>query len=258
MQMTEHIMLLRDANTCRTWYNTTTVEASCALSRCSKQINSLSVQSRYNAVEAWIVQRHRSHVRSKAVEHRRSVPKQRSVRRSCCGSLRGCWRRWRGRRPRLAQWGGGGGGGREGTRNTDTANCSRDSGSAATGRGSTVLAIRVWTRSTQAVEAQPVPFLLIHKILDATGQRSGDRLLDHGGLDGYVRNEFVSFCARLRLDGGDSFTGLMVREGRDEVGPVGKRGVRHPQFRRFRPKVVRATHPHLRPRQVLRCFTAHV
>ena len=109
MQMTEHIMLLRDANTCSTWYNTTTVEASCALSRCSKQINSLSVQSRYNAVEAWIVQRHRSHVRSKAVEHRRSVPKQRSVRRSCCGSLRGCWRRWRGRRPRPAQLGGGGG-----------------------------------------------------------------------------------------------------------------------------------------------------
>ena len=105
VQMTEHIMLLRDANTCRTWYNTTTVEASCALSRCSEQINSLSVQSRYNAVEAWIVLRHRSHVRSKAVEHRRSVPKQRSVRRSCCGSLRGCWRRWRGTRPRLAQLG---------------------------------------------------------------------------------------------------------------------------------------------------------
>ena len=98
-------------------------------------------------------------------------------------------------------------------------------------------------------------FLLIHKILDATGQRSGDRLLDHGGLDGYVRNEFVSLCARLRLDGGDSFTGLVVREGRDEVGSVEKRGVRHPQFRRFRPKVVRATHLHLRPRQVLRCFT---
>ena len=140
VQMTEHIMLLRDANTCRTWYNTTTVEASCALSRCSKQVKSLSVQSRYNAVEAWIVLRHRSHVRSKAVEHRRSVPEQRSVRRSCCGSLRGCWR----------QLGG--------TRNTDTANCSRDSGSAATGRGSTVLAIRVWMRSTQAVEVQQVPF----------------------------------------------------------------------------------------------------
>ena len=105
MQMTEHIMLLRDANTCRTWHNTTTVEASCALSRCPKQVNSLSVQSRYNAVVAWIVLPHRSHIRSKAVEHRRSVPKRRSVRRSCCGSLRGCWRRWRGTRPRLAQLG---------------------------------------------------------------------------------------------------------------------------------------------------------
>ena len=51
--------------------------------------------------------------------------------------------------------------------------------------------IRVWMRSTQAVEVQEVPFLLIHEILDAIG-RSGDRLLDHEGLDGYVRNEFVS------------------------------------------------------------------
>ena len=71
------------------------------------QVNSLSVQSRYNAVEAWFVLRHRSHVGGKAplVEHRRSVPEQRSVRRSCCGSLRGCWRRWRGTRPRLAHLG---------------------------------------------------------------------------------------------------------------------------------------------------------
>ena len=46
---------------------------------------------------------------------------------------------------------------------------------------------------------QQVSFLLIHEILDA-----GDRLMDHGGLDGYVRSEFVSSCARLRLDGGDT------------------------------------------------------
>ena len=52
--------------------------------------------------------------------------------------------------------------------------------------------IRVWMRSTQAVEVQQVPFLLIHETLDAIGRRSGDRLLDHGGLDGYVRKEFVS------------------------------------------------------------------
>ena len=65
VQMTEHIILLRDANTCRTWYTTTTVEASCALSWCSKKVNSLSVQLKYNAVEAWIVLRPRS-VGSKA------------------------------------------------------------------------------------------------------------------------------------------------------------------------------------------------
>ena len=53
VQMTEHIMLLR-------------VEACCVLSWCSKQVNSLSVQSRYNAVEAWIVLRHRSNVGGKA------------------------------------------------------------------------------------------------------------------------------------------------------------------------------------------------
>ena len=62
--------------------------------------------------------------------------------------------------------------------------------------------ILVWMRSTQAVEVQQVPFLLIHEILDAIDWRSGDRLQDHGGLDGYVRTEFVSSCVRFRLDGG--------------------------------------------------------
>ena len=65
VQMTDHITLLRDANTCRTWYTTLNVKASCALSWCSKQVNILSVQSRYSAVEAWIAQRHRSHVGGK-------------------------------------------------------------------------------------------------------------------------------------------------------------------------------------------------
>ena len=62
MQMTEHIILLRDANTFRTWYTTTIVKGSCGQSWCLQQVNSLSVQSRYNAVEAWIVLRRRSRV----------------------------------------------------------------------------------------------------------------------------------------------------------------------------------------------------
>ena len=62
VQMTEHIILLRDANIFRTWYTTTIFKGSCGLSWCLQQVNSLSVQSRYNAVEAWIVLRHRSRV----------------------------------------------------------------------------------------------------------------------------------------------------------------------------------------------------
>ena len=44
--------------------------------------------------------------------------------------------------------------------------------------------IRVWVWSTQAVEVQQAPFLLIHEILDAVGQRSGDRLSHH--VHGFV------------------------------------------------------------------------
>ena len=128
-----------------------------------------------------------------AFEHRRSVPKQRSVRRSCCGSLRGCW-------PAGA------------THVQDLRNLVHQKHQhrnllarlrkSRTWPKEHYAGIRAWMRSTQAVEVQQVPFLLTHKILDAIGRGSGDRLLDHGGLDGYVRKEFVT--ARLRLDGGDT------------------------------------------------------
>ena len=251
VQMTEHIMLLRDANTCRTWYTTTT---NCRSSLCSKLVLKTGQQS-FSSVE---VQCCRSVGRPTTPQPRRGAKRLRLniADLFLSNEVSGA------RAAALFEDAGAAGGAhvqdwrtlghqKHRHRNLLTRLRMRSKWPKEYYAG-----IRVWMRSTQAVEVQHEPFLLIHQILDAIGQRSGDRLLDHGGLDGYVRSEFVSSCARLRLDGGDTVPlglwcdGVATKWDRSE-------SVEFVTLDFQGPKVVRAAHPHLRPRQVLRCFTAH-